>query len=119
KQRFEPPPMVTAFKSAVRNCAVDALIRVLSARLVFLYADVLTPLRVTRGPVPWRQEPVGAPLLTVKVKLVIGVTPPPVPVTVMEEVPAGVDVLVKMVRVVVQVGVHAVGEKDGKSVVEG
>src|SRR5437867_1464675 len=83
KQRLEPPPMVTAFKSAVRNCAVDASILVLSARLVFSYADVFTPLRVTRRPVPWRQELVGEPLLTVKVKLVILVTPPPMPVTMM------------------------------------
>ncbi len=111
KQRFEPPPMVTAFKSAVRNWAVEASIRVLSAKLVFLYADALTPLRVTRGPVPWRQEPVGEPLLTVKLKSVVLVTPPPVPVTVMREVPAGVDVMVEIVRVVEQVGEHAVGEK--------
>jgi len=82
KQRLEPPPMVTAFKSAVRICAVDASILVLSARLVFLYAAVLTPLSVRRGPVPWRQDPVGEPLFTVKVKSVVFVTPPPVPVTV-------------------------------------
>ena len=67
----------------VTNWAVDASILVLSARLVFLYAAVLTPLSVRRGPVPWRQELVGEPLLTVKVKLVVLVTLPPVPVTVM------------------------------------
>jgi hypothetical protein len=36
-----------------------------------------------RGPVLWRQELVDEPLLTVKLKPVVFVTPPPVPVTVM------------------------------------
>ena len=53
----------------------------IGARLWFSYWAVFTPLTVRRGPVPWRQKLVGEPLLTVKVKLVILVTPPPVPVT--------------------------------------
>ena len=44
----------------------------------------------------------------------VRVSPPAaVPVTVMVEGPAGVDAVVVSVRVVAQVGVHAVGEKVG------
>src|SRR5947199_6451427 len=54
----------------------------------------------------------GGGAVTVKVKLVVRVSPPAaVPVTVMVEGPAGVDAVVVSVRVVAQVGVHAVGEK--------
>jgi len=80
---LEPPLMVIAFRSAVRICVVDALILILSVRLVFRYWDAFTPPTVTRGPSPWRQELGGALLPTVKVKLVILVTPPPAPVTMM------------------------------------
>ena len=53
----------------------------------------------------------GGGAVTVKVKLVVRVSPPAaVPVTVMVEGPAGVDAVVVSVRVVAQVGVHAVGE---------
>ena len=55
----------------------------------------------------------GGGAVTVKVKVVVRVRPPPVPVTVMMEEPVGVDAVVAMVRVVVQVGVHAVGENVG------
>jgi hypothetical protein len=47
--------------------------------------------------------PVGG-AFTVKLKLVVLVTPPPVPVTFMIEVSAGVEAGVEMVRGVVQVG---------------
>ena len=47
---------------------------------------------------------------TVKLKLVVLVTPPPVPVTVMVEVPVVADAPAVRVRVVEQVGEHAVGE---------
>src|SRR5437867_4357824 len=49
---------------------------------------------------------------TVKLKLVVLVTAPPMPVTVMVEVPVGVDDVVEIVRPLEQVGVHAVGEND-------
>ena len=52
----------------------------------------------------------GGGAVTVKVKVVVRVRPPPLPVTVMVEGPVGVDVVVTSVRVVVQVGVHAVRE---------
>src|SRR5439155_1469904 len=45
-------------------------------------------------------------------KLVVLVTPPPVPVTVMVEVPVGVDDVVEIVRPLEQVGVHTVGDRD-------
>ena len=51
--------------------------------------------------------------VTVKLKVVVRVTPPPIPVTVMVEVPAGVVEDVLMVRVVEQVGVHDVEENEG------
>src|SRR2546425_11526 len=54
----------------------------------------------------------GAGAVTVKVKLVVWVTPPPLPVTVIVEGPVGVDVVVERVRVVVQVGTHAVAENE-------
>src|SRR3989442_4571206 len=54
----------------------------------------------------------GAGAVTVKVKLVVRVTPPPLPVTVMVEGPVGVDVVVERVRVVAQVGAHAVAENE-------
>src|SRR3989442_15068338 len=54
----------------------------------------------------------GAGAVTVKVKLVVRVTPPPLPVTVMVEGPVGVDVVVERVRVVAQVGAHAVVENE-------
>src|SRR5207249_8275553 len=54
KQMLEPPPRRTGAQAEVKNWAVDASIPVLSARLVFSYAAVLTPLSVRRGPAPWR-----------------------------------------------------------------
>jgi len=83
KQALEPPPRRTGAQAVVRNWAWEASMRVLAARLWFSYWAVFTPLTVRRGPVPWRQELVDAPLLTVKVKLVVLVTLPPAPVTVM------------------------------------
>src|SRR5205085_1429208 len=53
----------------------------------------------------------GGGAVTVKVKVVVRVRPPPLPVTVIVEEPVGVDAVVASARVVVQVGVHAVGEK--------
>src|SRR6266568_3672215 len=53
----------------------------------------------------------GGEAVTVKVKLVGWLSSPAVPVTVMREEPGGVDAVVVSVRVVAQVGVHAVGEK--------
>ena len=47
---------------------------------------------------------------TVKLKVVVLVTPPPVPVTVTVEVPVVADAPAVRVRVVEQVGEHAVGE---------
>ncbi len=49
---------------------------------------------------------------TVKLKLVDFVIPPPLPVTVIVLGPAGVETDVSMLRVVEQVGVHEVEEKD-------
>src|SRR2546428_341296 len=54
--------------------------------------------------------PAAAGALTVKVKLVVWLTAPAVPVTVMGWVRAGVEVAVERVGVVVRVGAHAVGE---------
>ena len=59
---------------------------------------------------PWRQERVGKVLLTVKIKLVVFVTLPPVPVTMIVKAPVGVEATVERVRVVEQVGEHAVEE---------
>ena len=50
--------------------------------------------------------------LTVKVKLVVLVTPPPVPVTVIVEVPAGVEPLVLTVSVEEQLRVQLAEEKE-------
>jgi hypothetical protein len=50
--------------------------------------------------------------LTVKLNVVVLVTPPPVAVTVMLELPAGVEPLVLMVRVEEQVGLQLAEEKE-------
>jgi hypothetical protein len=50
--------------------------------------------------------------LTVKLNVVVLVTPPPAAVTVMLELPAGVELLVLMVRVEEQVGLQLVEEKE-------
>src|SRR5207249_763536 len=50
--------------------------------------------------------------LTVRVKLVVRVTPPPLPVTVMGKGPVGVLAEVVRVRVVEHVGVHEGAEKE-------
>jgi hypothetical protein len=50
--------------------------------------------------------------LTVKPNVVVLVTPPPVAVTVMLELPAGVEPLVLMVRVEEQVGLQLAEEKE-------
>jgi len=110
KQALEPPPRRTGAQAVVRNWAVEASMRALAARLWFSYWAVFTPLTVSRGPVPWRQERVGKVLLTVKVKLVVFVTLPPVPVTMIVKAPVGVEATVERVRVVEQVGEHAVEE---------
>src|SRR2546425_410962 len=59
--------------------------------------------------------PGGAGAVTVKVKLVVWVTPPPLPVTVMVEGPAGVEAEVVMVRVVGQEGGRAAGEEEAEA----
>jgi hypothetical protein len=56
---------------------------------------------------------VEADELTVKVKLVLLVTPPPAPVTTIVYVPTGVDAAVAIVRRVEQVGLQFVCEKEG------
>src|SRR5438034_424774 len=84
--------------------------------------DTSAALRVLATEVPWLTD-LPPPFLssfptrlssdlTVKLKLVVLVTAPPMPVTVMVEVPVGVDDVVEMVRPVEQVGVHTVGEND-------
>src|SRR5205823_3721362 len=70
---------------------------------VRIWPEVSSNFQLAMGPTA-----VGA--LTVKLKLVVWVTPPPVPVTVMVEVPVGVDAEVEMVRPVEQAGEHAVDE---------
>jgi hypothetical protein len=50
--------------------------------------------------------------LTVKLKLVVFVTPPPVAVTVIVEVPAGVELVVLTVRMEEQVGLQEADEKE-------
>ena len=50
--------------------------------------------------------------LTVKLNAVVLVTPPPVAVTVMLELPAGVELLVLMVRVEEQLGLQLVEENE-------
>jgi hypothetical protein len=50
--------------------------------------------------------------LTVKLNVVVLVTPPPVAVTVMVELPAGVELLVLMVSVDEQAGLQLVDEKE-------
>jgi hypothetical protein len=50
--------------------------------------------------------------LTVKLNVVVLVTPPPAPVTVMVELPAGVEALVLMVRVEEQVGLQVAEENE-------
>jgi hypothetical protein len=51
-------------------------------------------------------------LLAVKLKVVVLVTPPPAPVTVIRKVPAGVELVVLMVRVEEQVGPQEAEEKE-------
>jgi hypothetical protein len=51
---------------------------------------------------------VEAAEMTVRLKLVVFVTPPPVPVTVIVRVPVGVDVEVAMFKLREQVGLHDV-----------
>jgi hypothetical protein len=55
---------------------------------------------------------VEADELTVKVKLVVLVTPPPAPVTTIVYVPTGVDAAVAIVRRLEQVGLQFVCEKE-------
>jgi len=50
--------------------------------------------------------------LTVKLNVVVLVTPPPAAVTVMVELPAGVEALVLMVRVEEQVGLQVAEENE-------
>jgi len=51
-------------------------------------------------------------LFTVKLKVVVLVTPPPVAVTVIGKVPAGVELVVLTVRVEEQVGLQEADEKE-------
>ena len=50
--------------------------------------------------------------LTVKLKLVVFVTPPPVAVTMIVEIPAGVELVVLTVRMEEQVGLQEADEKE-------
>jgi hypothetical protein len=50
--------------------------------------------------------------LTVRVKDVVFVTPPPVALTVIVELPAGVEALVAMLRVEEQVGLQELAENE-------
>jgi len=50
--------------------------------------------------------------VTLRVKAVVLVTPPPVEVTVTGKLPAGVELLVVMLRSVEQDGLHVVDEKE-------
>ncbi len=51
-------------------------------------------------------------VVTVRLKVVVLVTPPPVPVTVIGNVPVGVEREVVMVKVVEHVGLQLVGENE-------
>src|SRR5947207_5481875 len=81
------------------------------SRVAVMVLETVAPWTTVWSPPLVREKSKGA--VTVKVKLVVLVRPPPVPVTVMREEPVGVDAVVARVRVVVQVGVHAVGENVG------
>src|SRR5437879_11693409 len=56
---FPPPPRRIEICAAVRHCAADASIPVLSARLVFVNAAVCTPLTVCTVPACARHDPGG------------------------------------------------------------
>ena len=56
-------------------------------------------------------------LFTVKLKALVLVTPPPAAVTVIRKVPAGVELVVLMVRVEEQVGPQEVEEKEAVALV--
>src|SRR5262245_21139217 len=66
-----------------------------------IFVKILLPEGGDDGGLPVRE-------FTVKVKLVVFVTPPPVPVTMIVEVPAGVEATVAMFRVREQVGAQDV-----------
>src|SRR5213080_4657166 len=68
--------------------------------------------RVTDLSPPFAREKSNAAAVTVRVKVVVLCTPPPSPVTVMVEEPMGVEAEVVRVRVVEQVGVQEMAEKE-------
>src|SRR5437762_1456026 len=83
-------------------------------RAAVMVLEVVAPCTTVWSPLLVSEKSkTGGGAVTVKVKVVVRVRPPPVPVTVMREEPVGVDAVVARVRVVVQVGVHAVGENVG------
>ena len=80
------------------------------SKVAVMVLETVAPWTTVWSPLLASEKSKGA--VTVKVKLVVRVSPPAaVPVTMMVEEPAGVDAVVVSVRVVAQVGVHAVGEK--------
>ena len=60
---------------------------------------------------------ITAGAVTLRVKLVVLVTPPPVALTVMEKLPVGVDPVVVMLRTVehVGLGLHEPGENEAEA----
>ena len=79
------------------------------SKVAVMVLETVAPWTTDWSPLLASEKSKGA--VTVKVKLVVRVSPPAaVPVTVMVEGPVGVDAVVVSVRVVAQVGVHAVGE---------
>src|SRR5438552_12410336 len=79
------------------------------SKVAVIVLETVAPWTTVWSPPLASEKSKGA--VTVKVKFVVLVRPPPLPVTVMREEPGGVAAVVVSVRVVVQVGVHAVGEK--------
>src|SRR5438552_9506518 len=88
----------------------DTACAVPETRVAVIVLEAVAPWTTDWSPLLASEKSKGA--VTVKVKLVVRVRPPAaVPVTMMVEEPAGVAAVVVSVRVVAQVGVHAVGEK--------
>src|SRR2546422_317056 len=79
------------------------------SKVAVMVLETVAPWVTDWSPLLASEKSKGA--VTVKVKLVGWLSSPAVPVTVMREEPGGVDAVVVSVRVVAQVGVHAVGEK--------
>src|SRR5438034_380317 len=82
------------------------------SRVAVMVLEAVAPCTTDWSPLLLREKSkAGGGAVTVKVKIGRASSRETVPVTVMVEEPVGVDVVVARVRVVVQVGVHAVGEK--------